>query len=79
MKIKTLSPPMRYIKAINGTIEAAIVDILFIPPMITRATSKLIMIDVIIYDTFFAQWNTRTMQFATNYLYIHGRLHIRIL
>ena len=38
---------MRYIKAINGTIEAAIVDILFIPPMITRATNKLITIEVI--------------------------------
>ena len=30
-----------------GTIEAAIVDILFIPPMITRATNKLIIIEVI--------------------------------
>ena len=38
---------MKYIKAINGTIEAAIVDILFIPPMITRATNKLITIEVI--------------------------------
>ena len=32
---------MRYIKAINGTIEAAIVEILFIPPIITRPTSML--------------------------------------
>ena len=38
---------MRYMKAINGTIEAAIVDILFIPPMITRATSELITTEVI--------------------------------
>ena len=38
---------MRYIKVINGTIEAAIEDILSMPPIITRATRKLITIEVI--------------------------------
>ena len=32
--------------AIRGTIDAAMVEILFIPPIITEATSKLIAMDV---------------------------------
>tara|TARA_B100000963_G_scaffold349979_1_gene359650 strand:- start:29 stop:556 length:528 start_codon:yes stop_codon:yes gene_type:complete len=46
LKINTLNPPTKYISAIKGTIEAAIVEILFIPPMITNATNMLITTEV---------------------------------
>ena len=46
LKIRTLKPPIKYIRAIRGTIEAAIRAILLIPPIITMPTKMLITMDV---------------------------------